>query len=100
MITTYLDNDDALNVDFVADVQAKACEVEDNTFICYPDGVQYFAGMNMLLKVHYPANHFISLVERYEDDAVKTVYGYGSHAYIAEKSGLKVKYYANLLQWC
>jgi hypothetical protein len=34
VITTYLDNDDALNVGFVADVQQKAREVGDNTFIC------------------------------------------------------------------
>lgn len=48
VITTYLDNDDALNVDFVGDLQGRVKDIEDNTFVCYTDGLQYFTGIKLL----------------------------------------------------
>jgi len=100
VITTYLDNDDALNVDFVGDLQGRVKDIEDNTFVCYPDGLQYFTGIKLLLQVHYPANHFISVVEPASADAIKTVYGYGSHAYIGKIPGVKIEFVNDSLQWC
>ena len=63
VITTYLDNDDALNVRFVEDIQHRAMSFKNRTFINYTDGCQFYSDYKYLLKVHYPRNHFMSVVE-------------------------------------
>lgn len=42
VLTTYLDNDDALNVGFVEDVQRRATKLNDETFIYYGSDYQLF----------------------------------------------------------
>ena len=100
VLTTYLDNDDALDVRFVEDVQQRASALSDQTFIYYTDGLQFFTDHNYLMQIHYRRNHFVSVVESGEPSEVKTIYGYGSHYYIDQIKGAKIEYVDNLPMWC
>lgn len=81
LITTYLDNDDALRNDYVAETARLAGEVGNNTFISYVKGLQYYTELNIAVSFRYKTNHFISFVETIENtsNTIKTVYGFGSH---------------------
>lgn len=100
VLTTYLDNDDALNVRFIEDVQQKASSVSDGTFINYTDGYQYYTDYNYLMRIHYRRNHFMSVVEKGNPETVKTIYGYGSHYYIGKIDGVKMELVKNRPMWC
>ncbi len=100
VLTTYLDNDDALNVRFVEDVQQRASSLSDRTFIYYTDGLQFFTDHSYLMQIHYRRNHFVSVVESGEPSEVRTIYGYGSHYYIDRIKGAKIEYVDNLPMWC
>ena len=99
VLTTYLDNDDALNNHFVEDVQRRAAELPDGTFTSYDDGYQYFTDHNYVMQIHYPRNHFMSVVEK-ADNALKTIYGYGSHYYIDKMEGVGIERVKNQPMWC
>lgn len=98
VLTTYLDNDDALNVEYVEDIQRRAASSPVGTFITYDDGYQFFTDHDYVMRIHYPRNHFISVVER-ADDTLRTVYGYGSH-YFINASRMRIEHVKNLPMWC
>ena len=100
ILTRYLDNDDALDVRFVEDLQQRALALQDGTFIYYIDGLQFYTDHKYVMKIHYPRNHFVSVVEAGNPLTVKTVYGYGSHYYIEKIKGAKIEYVENLPLWC
>ena len=100
VLTTYLDNDDALSVRFVEDVQKRAAALENGTFIYYTDGLQFFTDHKYLMQIHYRRNHFASVVESGELSTVKTIYGYGSHYYIDQIKGAKIEYVHDEPLWC
>ena len=77
VLTTYLDNDDALSVRFVEDIQRRASSLLDGTFVFYTSGYQYFTEFGLMLHVHYKRNHFVSVVEAGYPATLKTIYGYG-----------------------
>ena len=52
VLSTYLDNDDALNVNILEDLQKRASSVEDDTFIFYDDGYQFYTDYNYLMQIH------------------------------------------------
>ena len=82
IITTYLDNDDALSSDFTERVQALAREVkvDQPTFITFAYGCQYYTDLNIVVRFRYTNNHFLSLVEVPDEQfRVRTVFGYGMH---------------------
>ena len=89
VITTYLDNDDALSRDFVERIQAEAAGCGKRTVLTFAEGFQYFTEMRIATRVAYPNNHFISLVEG--RDGLKTVYGLGSHYLLKAGSDLDVR---------
>ena len=100
VLTTYLDNDDALNVRFVEDLQKRVESLSDGTFISYSDGYQYYTDHNYLMQIHYPRNHFMSVVEEGNPAMIKTIYGYGSHYYIDKIPEVKIENVKNQLMWC
>lgn len=100
VITTYLDNDDALNVRFVEELQKRVQSLSDGTFIYFTEGYQFFTDYEYMMKIHYPRNHFVSVVESGEPSRVKTIYGYGSHYYIDKIKGVRIEYVINLPMWC
>lgn len=100
VLTTYLDNDDALNVRFVEDVQQRAYSLSDGTFIFYTDGLQFYTDKQYLMQIRYRRNHFVSVIESGESSTLKTIYGYGSHYYIDRIKGAKIEYVENFPMWC
>ena len=100
IITTYLDNDDALRNDFVERVQETALSVPPKTFISFVKGIQYFTQLNIATRIRYQNNHFISLTESLKDlGNVMTVYGYSSHFYIDKVNGCNRKYIDSNAMW-
>lgn len=99
VITTYLDNDDALNVRFVEDIQRRASALSGGTFITYVNGYQFFTDFRYAMGIRYPRNHFMSVVEE-AGVSVKTIYGYGSHYYIDKIPGAKIEYVMDDPMWC
>lgn len=89
VLTTYLDNDDALSYDYIERMQSAAESCEKRTVLSFPVGFQYFTSLKIATQVTYPNNHFITLVERADD--LKTVYGIGSHYFIRQSPELDVK---------
>ncbi len=100
VLTTYLDNDDAVDLYFVEDIRQRAAAVPDGTFINYTHGYQFFTGYNYMMRVHYPRNHFISVVEKGDSTTLKTIYGYGSHYYIDRIKGVRIENVENCPMWC
>lgn len=94
LITSYLDNDDALHKAYVEEVQQMNVSIP--TFISHVYGIQYFTELNIATRVPYTNNHFISLIEPLDDNKVfKTVYGYGSHIAINKYKKTKTIYLNN-----
>lgn len=85
LITTRLDNDDAIHKEFIQRVQDNFIE-ENFLFLNFFQGYQLIK--NKLYKFKQNPSHFISLIERYDPNSFKTVYC-GSHSQL-EKVG-KIK---------
>lgn len=100
VVTTYLDNDDALDVHFVEDLRRRAEDLADGTFVFYTNGYQYFTEFGLLLRVRYRRNHFVSVVEAGTPETMKTVFGYGSHYYIEKIPGVRIEYVPDSPLWC
>jgi glycosyltransferase involved in cell wall biosynthesis len=100
VLTTYLDNDDALDIRFVEDIQKRVETLPDGTFINYTNGFQFFTDYNYAMCIHFPRNHFMSFVENGNPPAVKTIYGYGSHYYINKIEGVRIEKVKDMPMWC
>ena len=100
VLTTYLDNDDALNVRFVEDLQNRAVAASIGTFFYYDEGYQYYTDNKFLLQIHYPRNHFVSVVEDGSPNTVKGIFGYGRHYYIDEIKEAKIEHVKTEPMWC
>ena len=100
VLTTYLDNDDALNVRFVEDAQKRATMMPVGSFLYYSDGYQLFTDKMYLMRIRHQRNHFVSVVESANPETLKTIYGYGSHYFIDRIPGVKIERVMDLPMWC
>lgn len=75
LLTTYLDNDDAIHKDFIKDVQTRVKNLKYNTIISYQYGIQYYEEMNIAVRIPYKNNHFLTYYERLTEH-IKTVWGF------------------------
>lgn len=100
VLTTYLDNDDALNVRFVEDLQKRALIAKDGTFFYYDNGYQYYTEDKFLLQINYPCNHFVSVVEGGNPSEVKGIFGYGRHYYLDKIEGAAIEHIKTDPMWC
>lgn len=100
IITTYLDNDDALDIHFVEDLQQRSTDLADGTFVYYANGYQYFTEFGLLLGIKYKRNHFVSVIEAGSPETLKTIFGYGSHYYIDKIPGAAIEYVKGRPFWC
>lgn len=100
VVTTYLDNDDALDIHFVEDLQKRVRNLSDGAFVFYVNGYQYFKEFGLLLRINYRRNRFVSVVEAADPETVKTIYGFGSHYYIDKIPGTKIEYVKDAPLWC
>ena len=100
LITTYLDNDDALRSDFVEIVQEYAAKLKPRTFISFINGIQYFTELQIATRIRYKNNHFISFIEEINAfNPLMTVYGFGSHFYIERIKNCEIKYIDSEPMW-
>ena len=76
VITSNLDNDDALSCDYVERVQRQFLADQRHTLYSFVWGMQYFVRLNAIVRMHYPHNHFLTLVEDARGD-FHTVQYYG-----------------------
>ena len=100
VLTTYLDNDDALSVNFVEDIQRRAADLPDGTFVYYSSGFQFFKEFGLMLRVRDVRNHFVSVVEAGSPGTLKTIFGYGSHYYIDRIPDAHIEYIEDCPLWC
>lgn len=71
VVTTNLDNDDALHLGAVAAIRRAAAA---GALVSLNDGLQYFEGMGAAVRMRYPHNHFLSLVEDARGDFKTVIY--------------------------
>lgn len=100
VVSTYLDNDDALSVRFVEDLQQRVCSLSDGTFVFYDEGYQYYTEEYYMMQIDFPRNHFVSVVEEGNPTTLKGIFGYGSHYYINKVKGAKIEHIKCLPMWC
>ena len=63
IITSRIDNDDAFHEDYIMEVQ-KLFEFQNDTFISFTYGLQYDIKRELLVRMQYMNNHFISRIEK------------------------------------
>lgn len=100
VLSTYLDNDDALNIHFVEDIQKRAESLLDGTFITYIDGYQLYTDHHYAMRIRYPRNHFVSVIENNDWSNVRTIYGFGSHYYLVKIPGVRIEQISGSRMWC
>lgn len=76
VITTRLDNDDAIHMDFIKEIQKKSAEFNaKDTILHFPNGLSLDVSHEPKLSLNInPLNPFLSLLENYQQGAVRTVY--------------------------
>jgi hypothetical protein len=68
VLTTKCDNDDAIHSEMIATLQDAFCKEKKIGLYSLLDGMQYFPCRNVILKMRYPHNHFLTLAERIDSD--------------------------------
>lgn len=89
-LTTFLDNDDCLAQDFVAETQRCCKDLAAPCFLSFDYGLQVYTEMeHFTTRICYPNNHFLTFTETVTGEGFKpkTCYGYGSH-FLLQKYGL------------
>lgn len=94
LITTRLDNDDALASDHLSSVQ-KAFRYQGREFLAFPLGLQLYRGS--LYYVYWRSNPFLSLVERIGEDSALTTVCSVRHDKVGQLE--KVRYIRQSAQW-
>lgn len=100
VLSTYLDNDDALNVRYVEDLQSRVTSVNNKTFIYYDEGYQFYTDHRYMMRINHPRNHFVSYVEKGDPATLKSVFGFGGHYYIYTIKDVMIEHIKNLPMWC
>ncbi|MGG5357913.1 MULTISPECIES: glycosyltransferase [unclassified Enterococcus] len=75
VVTTRLDNDDALNIRFVEIIQKNIHFNKKAEVLIFPDGIQYDLNKQVMTNYHFPNNHFSTLFWN-EKESVKTILDY------------------------
>lgn len=83
IITSRVDNDDALHIDYIKNIQKKY-KPQHNIFISFTYGLQYDINKKVLALMYYKNNHFVSRIEKITD-SINTVITH-DHTYI-DKAG-------------
>lgn len=85
VVTTRMDNDDALAIDAIEEIQScvKSTSYKQPYAVSLPNGIQFYTQYNLSMWVNYKANHFLSLVER-KSERYKTVYDF-SHVEVSKR---------------
>jgi len=91
-ITTWFDNDDAINKDFVGAVQDYVGrECGNNEVVYFEKGLQYVESLGCPIEYRYDRNHFVSMVEKYKKGVeLKTVFFMRTHVGYDESGYVKI----------
>lgn len=74
IVTSRLDNDDAIHRDYVKEIHTVILQQEIQEFaLIFNNGCQYDETHKFLSKYHFPKNHFSTLVEVGNKDKIKTI---------------------------
>lgn len=77
IITSRVDNDDALNMNFIDNIQTYFKENEKSKYVLiFDNGVQFDEKNGMLSNYRFPLNHFSSLVSIYNPNTIDTILNY------------------------
>lgn len=74
VITTNLDNDDTIHNKMVETIQQEFECIGKTGLYTYISGLQYFPHLNLLMKMTYPHNHFLTYIERTDSDFKTTIH--------------------------
>ncbi len=74
VITTNLDNDDAIHCQMIETLQEEFERTKLPGLYTYVNGLQYFPHLHLLLKMTYPHNHFLTYIEKANSDFKTTIY--------------------------
>ena len=94
LITTRLDNDDAISDDHLSLIQ-KAFQYQSREFVMFPFGLQLYRGA--LYHVYWRSNPFLSLIERVGENSELTTVYCVRHDKIAQQD--KIRYLGRSPQW-
>lgn len=84
LITTRIDNDDCFHSNYIKTINDLAAAYIDKDMYCiFEYGYQYFLAQNLLTRIKYPSNHFLSRIER-NPETIKTVIEF-KHAHLRKK---------------
>jgi hypothetical protein len=86
LVTTRLDNDDAISIDHLASVQ-NAFRRQDREFITFPFGLQSFN--DHLYNVYWLYNPFLSLIEKVGDNRDITTVFCVAHDHVGRENNLR-----------
>lgn len=78
LITARVDNDDALNKDFIKNVSLLRNVSSDlDHFYSFGCGLQYYTKLNLAIKLQYPKNHYlISVSRKYDKNTTRNILEY------------------------
>lgn len=68
ILTTNVDNDDSIHLNFVEKLQEEFRKQPSEAVYSFVNGYQYFVRYAMMLRMYYPHNHFHTLTSKYADD--------------------------------
>ncbi|MFV0469227.1 MAG: glycosyltransferase [Dysgonomonas sp.] len=88
--TTRIDNDDSFHCLAVEVLQSAFTETDVKTVLSFNYGYQYFEKYNFVLKMFYPNNHFLSLIEKTDGD-VNTILAYNHTKIRKEESCIDIQ---------
>lgn len=73
VVTTNLDNDDLFHKDALEVIQNRVRLESRSGLYVFTTGIQYFVNSNMMIRMSYPHNHFMSLCEKNDCEKLQTV---------------------------
>ncbi len=73
VLTSRLDNDDGINCHFIEDIQSRFKNLEDECVLNYLYGYQYEPSSDILKKWYYTNNHFITLIQKFNNEFNDTI---------------------------
>lgn len=86
VIQIRLDNDDALQKDFLKGIIAKVNEQKDDLMIySFKYGLQYYNQMNFAMQISYPNNHFLALINKNHASLHMNIFQFNHYLVIKEK---------------
>ena len=65
LLSTRIDNDDMLSLDFVQTLQSHVKYISDKAIITFPNGIQWFERESITCGISYPPNHFLNFLEHF-----------------------------------